>query len=366
MRQKLVSAAILAVASSFALLNSAYAQDGTVSTGISYSSRLGTLGTVGFEATDLAGGGLSVGAKYQAGQSGDALSFSSSYIHELAEHPKIGLQRLVFELNAGSTDWDADAFARQFGRLDIRYQASPRDDIILSFGAFAQIDRIDRVPATASPLVRAAIGSSDTGGFSFRLDHLAMQGASLPEQGREVAFSLNVAPFGTRNWAEARLDSAFARPIGNAAHVVLRASGGHRFGLNGQNVALLDRYLLGGADGPRGFDVGGVGPRDVAGAIDSPLGGDNFATFSLEGRRAFGQRVEIGAFVDAGLTWGLGGAPVGASGVIDDTARVRASTGLAIYVPTQVGTLGISLAEPIQSQPNDAFNQVSIGFNARF
>ncbi len=154
--------------------------------------------------------------------------------------------------------------------------------------------------------------------------------------------------------------------------VVLSADleGGSLFTLDGGNSRITDRFFLGGQNF-RGFSVGGIGPRDDDGlTINDSLGGNFYAVARLDATFPLGLPEDLGirggVFLDAGSVWGLDGAPVGASGVIDTSAQLRASAGFALYWNTPIGPLVFNWSNPFLSVAGDETQSFSVSVRTGF
>lgn len=100
------------------------------------------------------------------------------------------------------------------------------------------------------------------------------------------------------------------------------------------NTRSCDRFVLGG-EIMRGFDYGGVGPRDK---FDNAIGGNKFWTLSFVLKRPLSSK-EIGingvAFIDLGSAWG---SKFEEKRKINDSSAIRASAGIAIeWVKSPLG-----------------------------
>ena len=98
----------------------------------------------------------------------------------------------------------------------------------------------------------------------------------------------------------------------------------------------------------RGFESGKVGPKDGTDYI----GGNYVATFNASSTVPFIfeaiESVDFKVFFDAANIWG-----VDYSSSIDDTNKIRSSTGVAVEVMTPVGPLSFSYAEAITKATTD-------------
>ena len=117
--------------------------------------------------------------------------------------------------------------------------------------------------------------------------------------------------------------------------------------LTGENVRVSDRLRLP-SKKLKGFIAGQIGPVD-----DNDFVGGNYAAainFSstlpmfLQGI----ETVDLKFFIDAGNVWG-----VDYSSTIDDSNKIRSSTGIAVDWFTPIGPLNFSLAQPITKLSTD-------------
>lgn len=133
--------------------------------------------------------------------------------------------------------------------------------------------------------------------------------------------------------------------------VTLRASvqGGYIEG-NGMDTRVSDRYFLGSSI-MRGFEPGGIGPRDV-GETDLALGGNMYAVASVEANFPLGLPEEYGIrgglFFDYGSLWGLDN-----PGLIDDSLNWRSVVGAALFIKTPVGPLRFNFTHALDKETYD-------------
>ncbi|MEO0389096.1 MAG: BamA/TamA family outer membrane protein [Pseudomonadota bacterium] len=140
---------------------------------------------------------------------------------------------------------------------------------------------------------------------------------------------------------------------------------------------IIDRFTLGG-DRFRGFARGGLGPRDRCdncsgadgtGDVNDALGGNLFAVARFEASFPIGLPEEYGifggVFADVGSVWSLYDTD-GASGTIDDSAKLRSSVGASIFWDTVIGPLRFNYAVPIQSVDGDEFERFRLTIDTRF
>jgi len=137
---------------------------------------------------------------------------------------------------------------------------------------------------------------------------------------------------------------------------------GHIEGL-GQDVRVTDAFLIGN-DTMRGFEVGGMGPRDNQ--TDDALGAKTYATGTVEVTFPIGLPEEFGirgaAFTDFGTAFGADGP----DDLIDDSMSLRMSTGVGLAWRSPLGPVRIDLAYPFLKTDFDKQQIFSFSFGTRF
>lgn len=134
--------------------------------------------------------------------------------------------------------------------------------------------------------------------------------------------------------------------------VTLRASleGGVIKG-NGMNTRVSDRFFSG-TSMMRGFEPGGIGPRDTATSL--ALGGNYFAAARFETDFPLGLPEEYGIkgglFLDHGAVWGLDDIS-GADGSED--LNWRTVIGASVFLKTPVGPLRFNFSRALQQEDYD-------------
>lgn len=131
----------------------------------------------------------------------------------------------------------------------------------------------------------------------------------------------------------------------------------------GEDTNVSDRFLLGGSNF-RGFEVGGIGPRDVP--SDDAIGGTRFYKGTVELAFPLGLPEEFSVrgrwFVDAGSLWDADNAP---GDIIDDHA-LRLSTGPGVSWDSPFGPLRVDLGFPILKEEDDKTELISFSFGTQF
>ena len=128
---------------------------------------------------------------------------------------------------------------------------------------------------------------------------------------------------------------------------------------------VTDRFFLG-SRLMRGFEPGGIGPRDDD--TDDALGGNAFAVLRLETEFPLGLPSEYGlsggAFIDYGSVWDVG--ETYGEDVIYNDFTGRAVAGLSLFWTTPIGPLRFNFTEPLDVQERDNTRDFDITISTSF
>jgi outer membrane protein insertion porin family len=171
---------------------------------------------------------------------------------------------------------------------------------------------------------------------------------------------------GTEQYYRTTADAVYYQSIFEDVVASIGGSIGAVIPYNGSSLRLNNLFFIGG-DTMRGFQVGGIGPRDSI--TTDALGGTYFYTGTSELSFPLGLPKEIGilgkAFVDVGSLWGLGG-PAQYSNTVLTSNTMRVSTGLGIQWISPFGPIRIDYAFPLVADPWDKTENFRFGFGTRF
>jgi len=130
------------------------------------------------------------------------------------------------------------------------------------------------------------------------------------------------------------------------------------------NSRVTDRYFLG-SSLFRGFEAGGIGPRDIN--TGDALGGNAFAVARLEAEFPLGLPEEYGIrgglFLDYGSLWDTG---INSSDIEYNDFTPRTIAGISVFWDTPIGPLRFNWTEPLDVQPNDETKQFDVTISSSF
>ena len=169
---------------------------------------------------------------------------------------------------------------------------------------------------------------------------------------------------GDVNFLKTRLRAAYYKPLAFRKFVLgMRGELGFVDGLD-DKVTQSSRFSLGGRK-LRGFDSGGVGPRDIG--TSSAVGGNKFYSGTVEVISSLGLSDDLGirwtVFSDFGSVWDTDYS----DGVIkpNDNA-MRQTLGVGFLWDTAVGPLTFFWADPISKESHDRTKRFQFNIGTRF
>ncbi|TYO85000.1 Beta-barrel assembly machine subunit BamA [Oceanicella actignis] len=354
---------------------------GSISFGVGFSSADGVLGDISISERNFLGRGQRVSARVNYTGDEQALTFSF-------EEPALLDRDLAVGFNLGYVQVDrTDTSSYQETNAGFRpYVEFPlSEDERLRLRYRLSSDEIRDVTTYASPAIVGDEGTRYTSSIGFDYLWDRRDDPIEPSNGFIYSFKQDFAGLGGDSFYSRSVARAKGwRPVmGEDSGVVasLELEAGALFSL-GDDPRVTDRFFLGG-DTFRGFENGGIGPRDVSrvdiyedggtGAFsrtrtrDDALGGNYYAVMRAELTFPLGLPDELGfyggAFADMGTLFGLdrtryaetgpGATNAGNTVVIDDGMSLRASIGVSLFVDSALGPLRFNFAYPLLAEDYD-------------
>lgn len=168
---------------------------------------------------------------------------------------------------------------------------------------------------------------------------------------------------GDREWLRQTLSGGYYVPFWDGWVLSALGEAGHIFSYAGDDIEISDRFFLGGT-GFRGFDIGGIGPRDTA--TNTALGGNLLYKGTLEVELPIGLPNELGI---KGRVFSI----IGSIAEVDvdrpeivDSGSPRASVGFGVSWGSPLGPIRIDFAFAVLKEPYDETETLSFGFGAVF
>ncbi|MFK7875060.1 MAG: outer membrane protein assembly factor BamA [Paracoccaceae bacterium] len=137
---------------------------------------------------------------------------------------------------------------------------------------------------------------------------------------------------------------------------------------SGQN-RVTDRFLLNNSTF-RGFEPGGIGPRDQSGAESDGLGGNFFVAARFDAEFPIGLPEEYGirggAFYDIGNLWDLSDVDLTGGDIVGEGGSLRHVIGVSILWDTPIGPLRFNFSEALKKEAFDREQTFDLTISTQF
>ncbi|MEM6887818.1 MAG: outer membrane protein assembly factor BamA [Pseudomonadota bacterium] len=341
---------------------------GALSFGASFSNNDGLGFAVRFSEDNFLGRGQRIAATISTAEETRRYGLNFTEPAFLGRNVALGLNFDVAQTESSFTSYDTDRFifsptltfpVAENARLQLRY-------------AFEDSEMLAQDPALNGPIVQrdidAGAQSSSALGYTYTFDSRTT--GLDPNSGYLLEFSQDFAGLGG--------DSTYIRTRGRAVaetkvfseEVTLRATleGGYLSFSSGINRA-ADRFLLN-TDIIRGFDPGGIGPRDLSVTDEDPLGGNIFVAARFEAEFPLGLPDEYGItgglFYDMANLYDLSDVDLTGGSVVGEGGSFRHVIGVAILWDTPFGPLRFNFTEALRKEDFDRDQSFEITINTTF
>lgn len=330
---------------------------GELSFGIGYSTTDGPIGDISLRERNLLGKGqdLRVGFTLSGRRSQIDVSFTEPYF--LDRNLAAGIDAFYTRTNQSESSFDEKSIGGGF-RFGWEWADYLRQTVRYTISE----DKLFNIDADASPAVQQQAGTTVSSVIAQELIYDRRNSRLFPTDGYVLRLRNDLAGLGGDiRYIRTRLGGGYYQPIIEGVVASVNAEVGYIYGL-GQGVRITDAFFLGGPT-LRGFEVGGVGPRDVSTPASDSLGGNKYLSGSFELLFPLGlpEEYQINGrlFSDFGTLYDTDAN----GGTIRDSDSIRLSVGGGFTWVTQFGPLAVDLGWPIVKEDFDKeeFFRFSVG-----
>ena len=333
------------------------APTGSLSFGANFASDNGFSLLASFKERNFLGRGQGLNFELSTGEANRVFSFDFSEPNFLGRDLRFGLALDYKTTNNQNALYDTETFrfspsiafpVSENGRLTAFY-AVEYTDITDVAGSDTPADQTDDASVVIEQ--EAGLGGlwANSLGYSYSFD--TRRTGLDPNTGVLLKFGQEFG-FGDSTYIKTTaLATAETKILGEELTLRATVEGGLLAFSQGQG-RVTDRFFLG-SRLLRGFEPGGIGPRDAD--TGDALGGNVFAVARLEAEFPLGLPEEYGitggAFFDYGSVWDVGNA-FGANVLYDDFTP-RSVVGLSIFWTTPIGPLRFNFTNALDAQEFD-------------
>jgi outer membrane protein insertion porin family len=285
------------------------------------------------------------------------LSFTEPYF--LDRHVSAGFD--IFSLKEDQQD--RSSFDEQSRGFSLRSRFPITENLKQGLRYTLRQDTIENIDNDTSPFILVDAGDYVTSAISYSLTYDTRDDIFLPNTGIIISGGQQLAGLGGDiQYIRSTAKLSYFYPI--IQDVVANASltGGHILGLD-QDVRVLNRFFLGG-DNFRGFETGGLGPRDSK--TDDAIGGNTYFVATGELRFPIGLPNDFGVLGRAFTEIGTLLDPDVSGPDLLDSKEPRVSIGVGVSWRSPFGPIRVDLAQAVVKESFDKEELFRFSFGTRF
>ena len=342
---------------------------GSLSFGGSYSLNDGFGVAIGLRENNFLGRGQRLSFSIATAQNSEeyVLGFTEPFL--LGRNLQFDLDMGVSSTNSSFASYDTNT---RFFSPALTFPVSENGSIQVSYNySSALMETRDNVTTGNVVASEIALGRRVASSVGLTYTYDSRLTGLNPNAGVLLEFGLNYAGLGG--------DSKFVRASAKAIaqkkvlreEVTLRATfeaGALRW--RGSDMSRsVDRFILN-PDTLRGFEPGGIGPRDLSNGKSDALGGNTYAVARFEAEFPLGLPEELGIrgglFYDVGNLWGLDNANTGVGTIVGESGSLRHVIGFSILWDTGFGPLRLNFSNALRKETYDREQSFDLTLPARF
>ena len=341
---------------------------GSLNFGGSYSTSDGFGILISFREDNFLGRGQQLGLDLSTAQEAQRYGFSFTEPALLGRDLSLGFSIDYFENENSYASYDTE---KLIFRPELSFPVSDNGRFALNY-RLERVDMNQRNPRENGVVIQNEIdvGKEWISSVGYEYSYDSRRTGLNPNAGYLFQFGQDLAGIGGDSEYVRTKATAIAQTKVLSEEVTLRATleGGMLNWLGG-NSRVTDRFLLDPST-MRGFETGGIGPRDQSLGASDGLGGNLFVVARFEAEFPLGLPEELGimggVFYDIGNLWNLddvnttGGTIVGASG------SFRHVVGLSLFWDTPLGPLRFNFSNALIKESFDDEQQFDLTISARF
>nr|WP_299653284.1 outer membrane protein assembly factor BamA [uncultured Tateyamaria sp.] len=343
---------------------------GSLNFGGAFSQEDGFGLIVAFTERNFLGRGQTLGFNFSTAEEAEQYGLTFVEPSFLGRDVAFGLNLEYSETDSSFANYDSESLVF---RPSLTFPVSERGRLTLSY-SYLEDEMIERDPTANGPIVQREIdvGEQVASALSYTYTYDTRDRGLNPNAGVLFEFSQEFAGLG----GDAEYIRTRGKVIGQRLafneEVTLRATleGGY-LSFNGGTNRTIDRFIL----GPRvlrGFEPGGIGPRDLnaEGSDPDPLGGNLFVAASFEAEFPLGLPEELGirggVFYDVGNLWDLDGVDLSGGNVVGEGGSFRHVIGFSVFWDTAIGPLRLNFSNALSKEDFDEEQSFDLTISTTF
>lgn len=329
---------------------------GSLNFGGAFSADDGFGLVVSFSERNFLGRGQTLGLDFSSAE--ESARYGIRFVEPalLGRDVAFGLNLNYSESDSSFTNYDTETLTFQpsltfpiseNGRLSLRY-------------IYQDAEQIQRDPIENGNVVQNEIdaGSQVASALGYTYTYDSRTSGLNPNAGFLFEFGQDFAGLGGDSEYIRTRAKVVGQRLAFNEEVVLRATlEGGLLSWSGGTNRTIDRFTI----GPsilRGFEPGGIGPRDLSAPEDpDPLGGNLFLAARFEAEFPLGLPEELGirggVFYDVGNLWNLDDVDLSGGNIVGEGGSFRHVIGFSVFWDTAIGPLRLNFSNALKKEDFD-------------
>lgn len=333
---------------------------GEITFGVGFSSADALLGDVSIRERNFLGRGQDLRVGFLASTRSQEFDLGFTEPYFLDRDLSAGFD--LFRISRDNQDTSSFDLRRTGGAIRFGYQIT--EPLRQTVRYTIRDVSIRNVQETASRYIRDQEGTTLTSAIGQELLYDKRDNRLDPKEGYSLRLGNELAGFGgDTRFIKTTIGAGHYLPVLGQSTLVTEGEIGAVVGL-GEDVRIGDRYFVGSRNF-RGFETGGIGPRDAA--TGDSLGANYYYVGTVELRFPLGLPDELGftgaVFTDIGSAFDVDTA---SSVGVNDKKSLRATVGVGVAWKSPMGPLRIDMAVPYLQEDYDQTEFFRFNFGARF
>jgi outer membrane protein insertion porin family len=349
---------------------------GSLNLGGSFSTNDGFGLALGLQETNFLGRGQTIRARLSTAEDENAYTFGFVEPYLLGRDLNFAIDLGFIQEDSSFAEYDTEEL---FFRPALTFPVSDSGRLSLRY-TYDDSEMKQRFGRNEGAVIRNEIGlgARSTSAFGLAYDFDTRRTGLNPNTNYRLELAADYAGIGGDNEFIRTTALAQAQTRVLNEEVVLRAAveGGAISWASGSTGRTVDRFLLNSTTF-RGFEPGGIGPRDFSlqsnnsgATADDALGGNFYAVARFEAQFPLGLPEEVGmrgaAFYDIGNLWDLSNADLTGGDIVGESGSLRQVIGVALLWDTPIGPLRFKFTQALQKEDFDKEQTFDLTLSAQF
>jgi len=341
---------------------------------VGYSTTDGIFGMIGLTEKNFVGKGqeLSAGITKSASSFGANIGFTEPYF--MNQNLSAGFELFTSSQNNNKSNWGASANSLGYNKSStgglVNFGYEIMEYLYHNFGYTLEQNKISGIPDNAPVYIKEQSGTRYASILNQGFAYDRTDNQIVPKSGYLLKLNQSLAGLGGNSkYIKNVLSASYYYPLMKETVTLKVAGSAGTINSLGQSIRVDENFYLGDASF-RGFEYGGIGPRDKI--TQDALGGTMFYKGTTEFTFPLGLPEEFdvsgAVFSDFGNVWNIDLKKNSSysSSQYYNSKSIRASAGIGFLWITKMGPLRIDFAKAVKREKFDKTQLIHFSFSTNF